>query len=107
MAHRALRLRDIRQLPLTGFAELWPLIKGPEEDHALSLQLIARCDDSTTLKSGGLAALREVQARARAAQNVADARALNAYYMKEKLRSGGVADLFTVVHCMRLLWPKS
>ena len=104
-------VRDIRQIPLSGYASL---LQGREDframdDGDLTLHLLARVDDTTTIARSSLLMLRKLQARAgeiltmgpkekaRAAED------LSSYYVDQKISSGGVADLFTTIRTLEAL----
>lgn len=110
---KALGLNDIRQLPLTGFKFLFNLVTLYRDekwsDLRLTLELIATIDDTTTLHRGGISKLRYVQKEAQTILALSPeilverAKALNAYYLKHNLSSGGVADLFSLTKCLAIL----
>lgn len=116
---RGLGLNDIRQLPLTGFQSLLLVveayIKEKWSDLRLTLQLIAKTDDTTTAHRGNIKMLRYVQKEAQTILTLdgdafnKKAKDLNAYYLEHNLSSGGVADLFSLTKCLASLhkdWPK-
>lgn len=104
-------VRDIRQIPLSGYAFL---LRGmgdfrSMEDGDLTLHLLARVDDTTTIARSSLPMLRKLQSRAGEILTMAPkerARAaedLSAYYVDQKISSGGVADLFTTIRTLEAL----
>lgn len=110
---RAEGLRDIRQIPITGFETVLTDALWMESGHdigELSLRLIADYDDTTTVKRGSVSRMRDMQALAREAleaegeERLYQARALNEIYLRENLSSGGVADLITTIRLIQRLY---
>lgn len=104
-------VRDIRQIPLSGYAFFF---RGMEDfrsmdDGDLTLHLLARVDDTTTIARSSLPMLRKLQARAGEILTMAPrerARAagdLSSYYVDKRISSGGVADLFTTIRTLEAL----
>lgn len=104
-------VRDIRQIPLSGYAFL---LQGIEDfrsmdDGDLTLQLLARVDDTTTIARSSLPMLRKLQARAGEIltmppkERARAAKDLSSYYVDQKISSGGVADLFTTIRTLEAL----
>lgn len=104
-------VRDIRQIPLSGFAfiiEEMGAFRAMSDDR-LTLELLSRVDDTTTIARSSLATLRKLQKRAGevlAMEGEAQregAEALSRYYVDQRISSGGVADLFTTIRTLEAL----
>lgn len=103
-------IRDIREVPLTGFREelsiVEALLESDRPDDDLTLLLIARTDDTTTVARSDIRTLREMQRRASALLTDPDPAArdrLDLDYRAGNLSSGGVADLFTTIRLLQTL----
>lgn len=105
-----LKINDIRYFPLTGFRDLISLskrdYKNDLENTLLSLELISRVDDTTTINRSNIETLYYVQKRAGEIlcidredreEILEKTHLLNQFYLDNNLSSGGVADLFTIV----------
>lgn len=123
-----LGIRDIRQLPLSGFADLFRLMKEYEEiigqmdhwdkntrDDYLTLRIIECFDDTTTIQRTNIQTLRKFQnlaGRICSAYRDRDTRAsimaedLDQAYLAVRASSGGTADLFTSIRTLQYLRRK-
>lgn len=108
-------IQDVRSLPLTGFREIMTLVEEEdwEEDLSLTLALLERIDDTTTIQRSSLSRLRLLQEEAGKIrrelkdvhqsvqkQGLAHAEALSRYYVSQGISSGGVADCFVITHLL-------
>lgn len=106
--YKKLGIKDVRSFPLSGFKEIFDLSLAYEKeqmtDEILTLILLARIDDTTTLARSNLKTLKFLQNQA---LNLYKAHLkginidnkledLNDYYLKNNISSGGVADIFTL-----------
>lgn len=106
-------IQDIRQIPLLGFEPVLSDALWMQSGHAideLSLRLIAKYDDTTTIRRSSIERLRFLQARAAEAlaspleARVRMAKELNEIYLDENISSGGVADLVTTIRLIQRLY---
>lgn len=110
---RARGIKDIRQVPLAGFASLFSLVRAkpswslPQADESgeqkliaddyLTLKILSQFDDTTTIHRASIKELRKVQTWARKLTEdyqEEGAEALNQYCLDQNLSTGGTADLF-------------
>lgn len=113
--YQSLGLRDVRTYPLTGFEEIFDLStafdKKKMDDLILTIYLIAKVDDTTTLNRASLRDLRYIQDWAkRIYEDYEDgkdikeeAANLNEFYLENQITSGGVADIFTLTKTLYYL----
>lgn len=116
--YKNLGLNDVRVYPLTGFKEIFELSKIYYEsnlnDLILTIYLIAKVDDTTTVNRSSVKELRFLQKLAQKiykdyniGKNVLkQAESLNNYYLKNQITSGGVADIFTLTKTLLYLRRK-
>lgn len=120
-------IKDIRQHPLEGYHQLFQVWRQfdafradnrgfaqVDEDDYLSLLLIERFDDTTTIKRSNITSLRKLQEEAKEIVLLYEkkdqaaveerAEALDAYYRDHYIASGGIADLFTTLRTLQILW---
>lgn len=103
-------MKDIRHYPMTGFKDLLDLIDREDpalfDDTRLSLYLISKIWDTTSIRRSNLATMRQLQDRARNIlenYNYSKAEELSKFYDRNKISSGGVADLFVVIRLLEEL----
>ncbi|WP_282929374.1 triphosphoribosyl-dephospho-CoA synthase [Anaerococcus sp. Marseille-Q7828] len=107
-------LEDIRFYPLNGFKPLTNIADNNYlkeiSDLELTLYLIAKTDDTTTLGRSNLRTLRMVQEKSSEILKINDrenfymqAKILSDYYVNNHISSGGVADLFTTIRTLEYL----
>lgn len=122
-------IKDVRQHPLEGYSQLLQVLdlmkdyrkanrglSEVDEDDYLTLLLIERFDDTTTIKRSNVTTLRNLQTEAREIvalydqkdREAAERRAeeLDAYYRENYIASGGIADLFTTLRTLEIIWRK-
>ena len=108
-------LIDVRNIPLTGYRDILnclPLIKNID-DTRLSLNIIARCDDTTTFNRSNKKTLDYIKLWARNILQIKDymdfieeVKSLDKFYINNNLSSGGAADIFTTIRTLELLKEK-
>lgn len=106
--YKNLGLKDIRYYPLRGFKDIYSFVKIYQEknldDTLLTIYLISKVDDTTSLNRANLKTLRLLQKWAGeifcSYQQGEDIKTqvekLNAYYVRKNISSGGVADIFSL-----------
>lgn len=111
------KVKDIRQIPLSGYKSIFELIDLLEKDgwpvDIISIFLISVIDDTTTIKRSSIKRLRELQNLADQAFKAWKSKDLKTYhklshklnqiYLSEKISSGGVADVLTTIMTLRIL----
>lgn len=107
-SYKNLGLKDVRTFPLNGYEDLFNLSlaynKFNMDDIILTLILIACVDDTTTLARSDIKTLRFLQDWALSIYNSylrgnnidKELHLLDGFYLKNKISSGGVADVFTL-----------
>lgn len=107
---------DIRQIPISGYAEIKKIADKQMyknlDSNYLTLYLISIVDDTTTISRSNLATLRKIQKQAKhifLAYNYDRKKAitlshrLNYYYLQHSISSGGVADIYSIINCLTYL----
>ena len=117
---RRQNLNDIRGIALDGFKEIFTLADKLNEcdmsDDLLTVLLISKTDDSTTVSRSSVEKLRELQSFAGEiisnvesgdAYYIYDAIKLDREYLDHNISSGGVSDVFTTIRTLQFLRRES
>lgn len=102
-------INDIRSFPLNGYEFILNFIDKIEKNPSYwtedkkTLYLISTIDDTTTIKRSDIDTLRILQKHSEKAFYSKDeelAKKLDEYYIKNKISSGGVADILTITNIL-------
>lgn len=97
----------IRGEALLGFKDHFniflPLLEKGASNDELSLKILTRTFDTTTIKRGGLEKLKHIQLLAAKATSSRKIQKLNTYCVENNLSTGGVADNFIITYALYLI----
>ena len=80
-----------------------PLLESGASSETLTLNILQHTYDTTTIKRGGIDALRFICMKAQNASTPDDIAALDKYCVDKNISTGGVADNFIVTYALFLI----